>query len=285
MGFRRVCGPMAAALISIVASPAGAQSVLLLIRPRVGDTLRVQLEQQVEMTGMPQGCGAGQQIGLRARVKGSPANCSDTRTMTTRMEVYSRAIARRATHDATDILAITDSVLTSTEKRGPLHHATNQPLQRAPVEIRIASDGEVEVGAGPASDEMRTLLGQMPATLSRKAVTVGEKWIHEMRVPLAREPGATGLVRTTFQLDSLGRGGDIAYISMHGSLTHEHANGSNSETSGSLTGSMRFDRRRGWITDTHAMIDVWSEVASTSSRKPMEVHTRVVQSLHVSGDR
>lgn len=284
MGSSVARGLVLAALMSIVTSSAGAQSVLLQIRPRVGDTLRVQLEQQVEMTGMPQGCG-GQQIGLRARVKSSPANCGDTRTMTTRMEVYSRAIARRATHDATDILAITDSVLTSTDKRGPLHRATNPRLQRAPVEIRIASDGEVEVGAGPASDEMRTLLGQMPATLSRKAVAVGEKWMREMRVPLAGEPGATGLVRTTFQLDSVRRGGDIAYISMHGSLTHEHANGSDSETSGSLTGSMRFDRRRGWITDTHAMIDVWSEVTSPSSRKPMEVHTRVVQSLHVSSDR
>ena len=236
------------------------------------------------MTGMPVGCG-GLQTGLRGRAKILPANCGDTRTMTTRMEVYSRAIARRATHDATDMLAITDSVLTSADKRAPLHRAANQPMQRAPVEIRIASDGEVEVGAGPASDEMRTLLGQMPATLSRKAVAVGEKWTHEMRVPLPREPGATGLVRTTFQLDSLRRGGDIAFISMRGALSHEHANGTDSETSGSLTGSMRFDRRRGWITDTHATIDVWSEVTSPSSRKPMDVHTRVVQSLHVSSDQ
>lgn len=284
MGSSCARGLMAAALATMVAGPAEAQSVMLQIRPRVGDTLHVRLEQEVEMTGMPPGCG-GQQMGLRGRVKTVPASCSDTRTMTTRMEVYSRAIARRATRDATDMLAITDSVLSSTDKRGPLHRAENQPLQRAPVEIRIASDGEVEVGAGPASEEMRTLLGQMPATLSRKAVAVGEKWTHEMRVPLPREPGATGLVRTTFQLDSVRRGGDIAFISMRGTLSHEHANGTDSETSGSLTGSMRFDRRRGWITDTHAMIDVWSEVTSPSSRKPMDVHTRVVQSLHVSSDQ
>jgi len=275
---------MMAALTSLVAGSAEAQSVMLQIRPRVGDTLRVRLEQEVEMTGMPQGCG-GQQTGLRGRVKTVPANCGDTRTMTTRMEVYSRAIARRAMRDATDMLAITDSVLSSTDKRGPLHRATNPRLQRAPVEIRIASDGEVEVGAGAASDEMRTLLGQMPATLSRKAVAVGEKWMHEMRVPLAKEPGATGLVRTTFQLDSVRRGGDIAFISMRGTLSHEHANGSDSETSGSLTGTMRFDRRLGWITDTHATIDVWSDVTSPTSRSPMEVHTKVVQSLHVSTDR
>lgn len=283
MGFKVGCALMTAALMPLGGS-AEAQSVMLQIRPHVGDTLHVRLEQQVEMTGMPFGCG-GSQTALRVRIKTIPANCSDTRTMTTRMEVYSRAIARRATRDATDILAITDSVLTSAEKRGPLRHAANQPIQRAPVEIRISTDGGVEVGAGPASDEMRTLLGQMPATLSRKPVSAGEKWIHEMRVPLAGEPGAKGLVRTTFQLDSLGRNGDIAYISMRGTLSHDHSDGSNSEMSGSLTGTMRFDRRLGWITDTHATIDVWSDVTSPTSRKPMEVHTKVVQSLHVSSDR
>jgi len=106
-----------------------------------------------------------------------------------------------------------------------------------------------------------------------------------MRVPLAGEPGATGLVRTTFQLDSLSRNADVAYISMRGTLSHEHSDGSDSETSGSLTGTMRFDRRLGWITDTHAEIDVWSEVASRSSGRPMRVHTTVVQSLQVSRDK
>ena len=106
-----------------------------------------------------------------------------------------------------------------------------------------------------------------------------------MRVPLAREPGAMALVRTTFQLDSLGRGGDIAYISMRGVLSHDHSDGSNSETSGSLTGTMRFDRQLAWITDTHATIDVWSDVKSPPSGQPMQVHTTVVQSLHVSRGR
>ncbi len=278
----------AAAMICIAApvaaSVAGAQPVLLQIRPRVGDTLYVRLDQEVEMTGMPSGCG-GQQNALRPRARNAPANCSETRTMTTRMEVYSRAIARNATRDATDMLAITDSVMTSSGKRGPLQHATKQPTARGPVEIRIATDGGVELGAGPASDEIRTLFGQMPATLSRRAVAAGENWIHEMRVPLAREPGAMALVRTTFQLDSLGRGGAIAYISMRGVLSHDHSDGSDSETSGSLTGTMRFDRRLGWITDTHATIDVWTDVKSPSSGQPMQVHTRVVQSLHVSRGR
>jgi hypothetical protein len=277
-------GLVAAVALTVVSPAAKAQSVLLQIRPHVGDTLHVRLDQQVEMTGMPAGCGSQQGVS-RLRARSVPANCADIRTMNTRVEVFSRAIARNATRDATDMLAITDSVRTSSGKRGADERVTKQPASRGPVEIRISTDGGVELGAGPASDEVRTLFGQMPATLSRRAVAVGEKWIHEMRVPLAGEPGATGRVRTTFQLDSLGRNGNVAYISMRGVLTHDHSDGSDSETSGSLTGTMQLDRRLAWITETRATIDVWSTVTARSSGQPMQVHTRVLQFLRVSEAR
>lgn len=255
--------------------------VLLQIRPHVGDTLSVRLEQEVAMTGMPAGCGA-QSNALRARPKNAPANCSDVRSMTNRTEVYSRAIVKSLSRDATDLLAITDSVITSP---GAGQTRKKQPVPRNPVEIRITSDGSVEVGAGQASDEVREMFGQMPATLSRKPLAIGEKWIHEMKVPLPEEPGATGLVRTTLQLDSVSKGGSVAYISMHGVLSHDHSDGSNSDTSGSLTGTMQLDRRLAWITDTHATIDVWTLVRNSASGKPMDVHTRVVQTLKVTASR
>src|SRR6266581_2831443 len=91
---------------------AHAQAVVLQIRPRVGDTLSVRLDQEVEMTGVPPGCG-NQQALSRSRLRPASGSCADLRTMTTRMEVFSRAIARRATHDATEMVAITDSVRTS----------------------------------------------------------------------------------------------------------------------------------------------------------------------------
>ncbi len=284
MGSRSGRAIFAGAVVCVAARGIGAQPVLLQIRPHVGDTLRVRLDQDVEMTGMPSGCG-NQQGFTRSRLKVVPSNCSDQRAMTTRMEVFSRAIARSASRDATDILAITDSVRTSSGKPGSSAPAKRRPTSPAPAEIRIFTDGAVELGAGPASDETRTLLGQMPATLSKKAVAVGEKWVHEMRVPLTGEPGSTARVRTTFQLDSLGRDGEVAYISLKGVLSHDHSDGSDSETSGSLTGTMQLDRRVAWITETHAVIDVWSAVKARGSGNPMDVHTRVVQALSVSGTR
>ena len=281
MGSRILCTLSAVLGLLAVARAVNAQPVLLQIRPRVGDTLNVRLDQQVAMKGMPLGCGS-QASAFKTRPKAIPTNCSDVREMTTQMQVFSRAIVRRATHDATEVLAITDSVTTSPGQGQP---RLKQPTPKSPVEIRISSDGGVELGAGSASEDVRTLFGQMPATLSRKPVAVGEKWIHEMRVPLPDEPGARALVRTTLRLDSLSRNGQIAYISMRGALSHDHSDGSTSETSGSLTGTMQLDRRLAWITDTHATIDVWTVVRNASSGKPMDVHTRVVQSLSVTGSR
>jgi hypothetical protein len=280
MASRKARTVMVAMGFFVSASALGAQPVLLQLRPHVGDTLHVKLEQRVEMSGTPVSCG-DQQGASRSRASAGVSACGNPRTMNTGMEVYSRAIVKRSMRHATEMIAITDSVRTSTGKPASPYISQRQPSSRAPVEIRISSDGGVEIGEGPASEEIRTLFGQMPPTLSRKAVAIGEKWVHEMRVPLSVEPGAFGRVRTTFQLDSLGRNGQTAYISMRGALSHDHSDGSDSETSGTLVGTMQFDRRRSWITRTHATIDVWSVVSSPPAGTPMRVHTRVVQSLRV----
>jgi hypothetical protein len=264
--------------LSMFTASLEAQPVLLQIKPRLGDTLWVNLAQQVEMTGLPRGCG-NQASALRAPAKITSSVCTGGRSMTTTMEVFSRAIARHSTRNATDMIAITDSVVTSSP--GPNSKRMKQPTPRGPVEIRISTDGTVELGAGQASDELRALFGQMPATLPTKAISVGEKWLHQMKVPLPNEPGAMALVKTTLQLDSLGKGGDIAYISLRGALSHDHSDGRSSETSGTLTGTMQLNRRMNWITETHATIDVWAVVNNVSSGQPMDVHTRVVQTLKV----
>ncbi len=271
-----------AVLLSSVSISLQAQPVLLQIKPQIGDTLHVKLSQEVAMTGVPRGCG-NPTAALRGQPKNSAANCSDTRSMTTAMEVFSRAIARRANATSTEILAITDSVVTMAP--GPNRKRVKQPTPRGPVEIRVSTDGTVELGAGQASDELRTLFGQMPATLPTKPISPGAKWVHQMKVPLPNEPGATGSVRTTLQLDSLSRNGDVAYISMHGILSHDHSDGSTSETAGSLSGTMQLDRRLAWITETHATIEVQAVVKNSTTGQPMDVHTHVVQSLKVTGSR
>ena len=164
--------------LSMFGASLNAQSVLLQIKPKLGDTLWVKLAQQVEMTGVPQGCG-NPTSSLRAQSKTPASTCTDARSMTTGMEVFSRAIARHTNRSTTDILAITDSVVTISP--GPSPKRLKQPTPRGPVEIRISTDGSVELGAGHASDDLRALFGQMPATLPKKPISVGERWLHQQR--------------------------------------------------------------------------------------------------------
>ena len=93
------------------------------------------------------------------------------------------------------------------------------------------------------------------------------------------EAGTTGLVRATFQLDSLGKNGDVAFISMRGTLSHDALDGRTSELEGWLAGRMQLDRRLAWITDTSAVIDVESTVRPASGGQQMRVRTKITQVL------
>ena len=248
---------------ALFAQAAGAQAVLLQIRPRVGDTLRMHLSQTVEMAGT-----------TRDQRGDKPS------TMTTSVEVFTRAIAQQWTSGGTLMQTITDSVAMTPTTPGSLAELRRRAMQAKPVWLRVSTDGAMEmVDDGDPHSELRQLFGEMPAMLARTAVSVGESWTREMQIPLSSEPGAMGSVRATFRLDSLRRNGDIAYISMRGVLAHDHRDGSLSELSGSLRGTMQLDRRLAWITDTHAIIDATSTVQPPEGGAPMVVHTRVTQQL------
>lgn len=283
---------VAIVVIFLTSAPVGlaasAQPVLLQIRPRIGDTLAVRLDQKVEMTGTPVGCVAANPAPRSSgRQEARAQLCSDaSRQMTNVMEVFSRAIVRNATKDDAVILAVTDSVRTSsTGGSGRPLPPRRVAASKSTMEVRLATDGAAEIVNADASDELRAIFGQMPAMLSRKPVSVGEKWTRQMRMPISGESGAIGLVRATFQLDSLGGNGDIAYISMRGTLSHDHRDGSDSELGGRMSGSMELDRRLAWFTETRAVIDVTSIVKPTSGGAPMRVRTKVTQLLRAGRAR
>lgn len=254
---------------------------MLQIRPHIGDTLTVRLDQEVEMVGVPVGCEAVSRP-AKPRKPADRGCAGSERSMLTRTEIFSRAIARREKGNAMVMLAVTDSIRTASGiSRATIGRLARLDRPRNAVEIMMSQDGGVELLDEGATDELRSVFGQMPPTLSRKPVNVGEKWTREMLVPLPREPGATGHVRATFQLDSLGGNGDVAFISMRGELSHRHADGSDSETGGSILAAIRLDRRLGWITETRATIDVSSVVRGEGGR-PMRVRTRITQLLRAA---
>jgi hypothetical protein len=257
-----------------------AQPVLLQIRPHIGDTLRMHLSQTVEITGTTQG-----------------ARTDSMRSMTTSIEVFTRAIAQQSTSNGTVMQAITDSVAMTPASEGSLADLRRRTMQARPVRMRVSTDGAMElVGDGDSNSELRHIFGEMPAVLSRTAVSVGDKWTREMQIPLSSEPGAVGAVRATFQLDSLGRNGDVAFISLRGTISRINTPGAAPAgpgygTSGQLSGTIQIDRRLGWITDSKSSIIVRSTITATPSKKgeadraPMQVRTKITQWIRVMRTR
>ena len=257
--------------LAFSASTALGQSVLLQIRPHIGDTLRMHLSQTVEMTGTTRG------------------NRRDTTSMTTSIVVFTRAIAEQYTSSGTLMQTITDSVAMTPASAASLADLKRRAMQARPVLLRVSADGAMEmVDDGDPNSELRHLFGEMPAVLRRAPVAIGEKWTREMQIPLSSEPGAVGSVRATFRLDSLGRNGDIAYISMRGTMSRINTAGAAPAgpgygTSGHLSGTLQIDRRLGWITDSKSSIIVQSTIESAPDRRgdpkgePMLVRTKITQ--------
>ena len=258
-----------------LAAPAllDAQGVRIELRPRVGDTLRMRLDQKVEMTGTTRLAGA-----------------DSTMTVVTDMRLLTHAVVEHSDSLATTVLAVTDSVsITTTSNAGaaPLEQARRR-LEGRRIRLRVSPDGLTEVLPDPGSDdaELRSLFSQMPATLPKHAVAVGESWKRTMVMPI---PGQSakggGTVRAVFRLDSLTKGGDMAWITMRGSLARdsapEMAPGVKFSMSGSVAGSMIVDRRRGWVTSSRATITVRSTMIppATSASEPMRFRMKVSQWL------
>jgi hypothetical protein len=258
------------------ANAARAQPVLLQIRPHIGDTLRMHLSQTVEMSGTTNG-----------------ARRDSVRSMTTSIEVFTRAIAQQWTSNGTLMQTITDSVAMNPASAGSLEDLKRRAMQAKKAWLRVSTDGAMElVDDGDANSELRHIFGEMPAVLSRSAVSVGDKWTREMQIPLSSEPGAVGAVRATFHLDSLGKNGDIAYISMRGTMSRINTEGAAPAgpgygTTGQLSGTIQINRRLGWITDSKSSIIVRSSIAANPSsngevdRAPMQVRTKITQWIRV----
>jgi hypothetical protein len=249
------------------------QPVLLQIRPHIGDTLRMHLSQSVEMTGTTRGGGRD----------------SATSSMTTSIEVFTRAIAHQWTSGGTLMQSITDSVAMTPASAGSLADLKRRAMTGKRVWVRVSTDGAMEiVDDDDPNSELRHVFGEMPAMLAREPVAVGASWTREMQIPLSGDPGTMGQVRATFRLDSLSRNGDLAFISMHGTMSRMNLPGAppagaGYATSGTLSGTIQIDRRLGWITDSRSSIIVRSTIAAAPPQKggpqgaPMQVRTKITQ--------
>lgn len=266
------------ALLAGTAATLAAQRTPLELRPRVGDTLRMRLDQTTEMS---------------ATRAGAPP-----RAVITRTRMLSRAIVERETPDAVYILAVTDSVaVTSSDStaRG-MAAETRRQLAGRHLRLRLSPDGTVALAEAPASRAVTDLVSILPASFPREPVAVGDTWSREMpitpgvRLPANAGTATGGVARATFRLDSLSRGGDLAYISIRGTLEQQSAGVAAPQRSpalpfmpfldGTVAGTMVVNRRRGWLSESRFVVELKTMIAS-ASRAPIEFRMRVTQRIHV----
>jgi hypothetical protein len=263
-----ICSAAATAVVN-------AQPVALRIEPPVGATMRMRLDQRVEMSGttrMPSG--------------------DSTATVVTTLLVISRTFVERRDRDASILLTSTDSVAASSSGADSLVVATETPraMQGKRVRLRIAPDGATEVvdGETGGSSELNALFAQMPATLPNTPIGVGQSWSRVMLAPLGAAQAAKGggKLQATFRLDSLSQNGDRAYVSLTGILSRPPSAKDGWATltmSGSMTGGLVIDRRRGWISDARMTYIVRSVVTPNtgSTADAMRFHMKVTQWVRV----
>ena len=243
--------------------------MLLELRPRVGDTLRVRVDQRVEMSGLTE-------------------RGDTTHTVTTTMQLRTRCVVESVDAGGATVVASTDSVsIASTGEQPAEMERARRALQGRTVRLRLAPDGSAELvdDGRPQPAELRALFGHMPATLPPRAVAVGETWTRRIELPRPDgEPRAA--LAATFRLDSLSRGDGLAHVSMHGSLGRAPGARAGDSTarvtmSGIVTGGMTIDRSRGWMTDARTTLTVTSVIAPPpgTAGPPMRVRLRMTQWL------
>jgi hypothetical protein len=272
----RLAGAAAIASMPGVIS-AQAQRVILEVRPRPGDTLRVTLDHTVTISG-------------------GPRNAPDSATtITTSYHVATRDAVERADAKGTVVRALVDSVrmrTTGSIGASPFP-GVDRGMEGMKVRLQIMPDGSSNIidGLDQLDPELIAMLGAMPAVLPITPVSVGDSWVRELPLPAdGSDASSAGSLRATFKFDSLTENGDIAWISLQGRVTpvttsaKAPASGVTHMT-GTLTGQLRLDRRRGWLSESHATVSIESVVVVPGGGSPLLVKVRVNQVMHTAPPR
>lgn len=250
------------------------ERVLLEVRPHAGDTVSVRLEHTVEMTGTRR-----------------MSDHDSTVQVSSSMLMLARTIVESVAPTGVVVVMRTDSVaLTSSDDHAPaMREDARRALRGATSRLRLLPDGTAESLDGAMGPGGASLLAVMPATLPRRTVRVGDQWTQSMPMPSAAGRSAGGEVRASFRLDSLTAGGRYAWISMKGTLNRSEPGSPGSKgapadrpgsMSGTLTGGLKLDRKRGWVVDSFTSMTVRSVVASPDQPSaPLHVTVHIVQRM------
>ncbi|MFN7800803.1 MAG: hypothetical protein ACK5Y5_09325 [Gemmatimonas sp.] len=289
---------------STVPAPAAAQrastgGVQLLVRPRVGDTLQLLVEQAVHVSGRRvEGTQSTVPPVLQGKRGASPApdygpRAGRANTRVSHVHLFAHSLVAASDLTGTTLLATTDSIAMWTGATGDAVRPVHLPVQgdSRHVRVTVTPDGAMRLQDPASADAtLGATLASVPGLLPAGPVRVGSEWQRDMLLPSLPLGSyrASGVVQARLRLDSLSRGGRHAYIAIVGVLRRDGAArelppGTRVITAGTLRGTMVVDRRRAWITDARTVMDVQSEVAPgpAGAGRPMLLDIRIEQQVRV----
>lgn len=271
---RRFAGVLFLSCLAAVAPAAAQQGVLLQLKPRPGDTLRVRLDQTIEIS------------------RSTAPLVDDTEPG----EAASLVILARIAVEAADlegaiVNALTDSVrVTSSEGFGASPTLRSaRALQGQRFRFRIRPDGGTMLDGSDVlgAPGVGTLFSQLPATLPRERLMPGASWVRSVELPLTGIPEGKGsaTLNATFRFDSLSRSGEYAMLSVRGRLVRSGpaagGRGSYVQTAGDVTGAIMIDLRRGWIADARSVVTLRSLVSPAGREAALRVRVKITQWMRV----
>lgn len=281
------------------ANAAPSEAIALRVQPAVGDVLRLEMQQVLEMvssrregSGLPDVSlgGASERAERPVTAVGPRRNASPARV--TIMDLYAHTVVERSDAKGAVLASSTDSMVLRAGEVGQTLVGQSLPVPESERTIRflVEPNGTIAMLDSPSADgAVGATLAAMPAMLPDEAVLVGAVWERDVALPAL--PIATyrtdGVLHATFRLDSLARGGRDAYVSVVGELRRDGAArdlplGSRVVTAGTMRGTLVLDRVRGWIIDARTVIDVRSEVlTSENGGSPMAIELRITQRMRV----
>ncbi len=269
----------------------GREMVRLMVRPQVGDTLYLQMEQTIEMRGRRGGSGARGTDGASRSPEYGPRIGTTGRV--TRLLLFAHSLVESSDLAGTTVLATSDSVvmwLGTTADMGPPQRQALQDDARQ-VRVRVMPDGSMRMhNPPPGAASLGATLASVPGLLPETPVAVGSEWMRDMALPTLPVSGfrADGVVQVKLRLDSLTRGGRDAWVTLSGVLRRGGTSpdwppGTRVVTSGTIRGHMLIDRQRAWIMSALTELDVSSELApgTTSGNAPTLLDMHIVQQVRV----
>jgi hypothetical protein len=141
-------------------------------------------------------------------------------------------------------------------------------LRGRSMRLRLAGDGEIVALDDQPDATLSALVDRVPAALPDMPVAVGTRWTRAMQ--LAGAPG-DGL-QAEFRLDSLTRSGDLAWVSVRGTMRDPEV-----DAGATVVGWLALDRRRGWVVRSRLSMTMQSVTTTRSGMPPMRYEMRVEQ--------